>query len=404
MLSVALILNKERDIFMQNFGTPRGARDILIDESRKRTILQEKLLHYMQSCGFSRVETPLFEYYELFSDDISPIDDENIVKTINNDGKVVVLRPDMTIPTARIVATKLKSEQRPLKLCYSGNVYRAGSKNRGAASEISQIGAEIYGCESKWADIEIIGMAMECFRKASVADYKIDIGHVGIIKGIFECLSLPEDKKSKIISLISEKNLVELEKEVLTLDMSERYTDILCKLPRFFGSPEEVFKGMDEIIINDTVKKSVDYLYEIYEKSKEMGLSSKLIIDAGMTGNMKYYTGLIFKAYVRGASSSVISGGRYDDLLGKLGADCPAAGFAVDIDSMVKAEGLEDIRMPEDKKTLVIFSEDRFVEALKYAESSRKDSKAVNLINYGDIQDIDQYRKQYRYDEIIIFD
>lgn len=389
---------------MQSFGIPGGMRDILIDESRKRTILQERLQHYIQSCGFCRVETPLFEYYELFSEDISPIDDKNIIKTIDSDGRVVVLRPDMTIPTARVVATKLKEQLMPLKLFYSGKVYRADRKNRGASGELCQIGAEIYGCEGKWPDIEVIGMAKECFKEASVTNFKIDIGHVGIIKGIFKELTLPEEKKSAIIALITEKNLVELEKEVSTLDISERYMDIICKLPRFFGSPEDVFKGIDEIIINNTVKESVDYLYEIYQKSREMGLASKLIIDAGMTGNMKYYTGLIFKAYVRGASSAVISGGRYDDLLDKLGLSCPAAGFAVDIDSMIKAEALEGVWRHEGHKVLAMFSDDRFAEALEYSENCRKSGKTVNLINCSGISELEQYRKQHHYDEIVIFD
>lgn len=389
---------------MQSFGIPQGMRDILADESGRRTVLLENLRKYMQSCGFNRIETPLFEYYELFSEEISPIDDENIIKTIDRDGKVVVLRPDMTIPTARAVATKLKGEQKPIKLFYIGNVYRAGKKSRGAAREHCQIGAEIYGCAGKWPDIEIIGMAKECFREAKVSDYKIDIGHAGIIKGIFEELSIPEEKKPSIIALVSEKNLVELEKEVSTLDISERYMDIICKLPRFFGSPEDVFRGIDEIIINNTVKESVDYLFEIYKKSSEMGISSKLIVDAGMTGNMNYYTGLIFKAYARGASSAVVSGGRYDDLLGKLGLDCPAAGFAVDIDSMIKAGESAGANKPGDRKILVIFSDDRFAEALEYSGSSRKDGKIVNLINCSDMQELDQYRRQYHYDEVVIFD
>lgn len=389
---------------MQSFGIPQGMRDILADESCKRTVLLEKLRYYMQSCGFSRIETPLFEYYELFSEEISPIDDENIIKTIDRDGRVVVLRPDMTIPTARVVATKLKGEQKPLKLFYIGNVYRAGKKNRGAARELCQIGAEIYGGVGKWPDIEIISMAKECFNEAKVSDYKIDIGHVGIIKGIFKELNIPEKEKSSIMALISEKNLVELEKEVSMLDINERYMDIICKLPRFFGSPEDIFKGIDEIIINNTVKESVDYLFEIYEKSKKMGLASNLIIDAGMTGNMKYYTGLIFKAYVRGASSAVISGGRYDDLLGKLGSSCPAAGFAVDMDSMIRAEVSEGIKKPEEQKIMVIFSDDRFAEALEYSENCRKVGKIANLINCGEISNPEQYRKQYNYDEIVNFE
>ena len=388
---------------MQSFGIPQGMRDILFDESSKRTILQEKLLHYMKSCGFGRIEMPLFEYYELFSGGISPVDDENIIKTIDTDGRVVVLRPDMTIPTARIVVTKLKEQQRPLKLFYAGNVYRSDKKNRGARRELCQVGAEIYGFSGKWLDIEIISMAKESFREAEVSNYKIDIGHVGIIKGIFQELKLSEEKKSYIISLISDKNLVELEKEVSTLSIGNRYKEIICKLPRFFGRPEDVFKRIDEIIINETVKKSADYLLQVYEKCRDMGLGSNLIIDVGMTGNMKYYTGLIFKAYAQGTSNVVISGGRYDDLLEGLGANMSAAGLAIYVDSMLEAAAIENIMEPKERKQLVIFSDNRFIEALEYSKSCRKDGAIINLINISDISNPEQYCRQYGYDEIINF-
>jgi ATP phosphoribosyltransferase regulatory subunit len=379
-------------------------RDILIDESRKRTILQERLLHYMQTCGFCRIETPLFEYYELFSGDISPVDDESIIKTIDRDGKVVTLRPDMTIPTVRVVATKLKEQQKPLKLFYMGNVYRADKKNRGAGREFCQIGAEIYGCSGKWLDLEIIEMAKESFREAEVANYKIDIGHVGIIKGIFEELDLLEEKKAEIIDLISKKNLVELEKVVAALSIDSRYKEIICKLPLFFGKPEDIFKNIDEIIINDTVRESADYLFEVYEKSRDMGLDSNLIVDVGMTGNMKYYTGLIFKAYAQGTSEVVISGGRYDDLLGELGLNTTAAGFAIYVDSMIEAAAMENIIQQKEHKVLAIFGDNRFIEALKYSESCRKDGITVNLINCRDISNPEQYGRQYGYDEILNFD
>lgn len=388
---------------MQSFGIPQGMRDILIDESSKRTILQGKLLHYMKSCGFGRIEMPLFEYYELFSGGISPVDDESIIKTIDTDGRVVVLRPDMTIPTARVVATKLKDQQRPLKLFYMGNVYRADKKNRGARREFCQVGAEIYGCSGKWLDIEIISMAKESFREAEVSDYKIDIGHVGIIKGVFEELKLSEEKKSYLISLISDKNLVELEKEVSTLSIGSRYKNIICKLPRFFGRPEDVFKRIDEIIINETVKESADYLFEVCEKCRDMGLGSNLIIDAGMTGNMKYYTGLIFKAYARETSNIVISGGRYDDLLEGMGANMSAAGFAVYVDSMLEAAATENIKDQKERRLLVIFSDNRFIEAMEYSKSCRKDGATVNLINSSDISDPEQYCREYGCDEIVNF-
>jgi ATP phosphoribosyltransferase regulatory subunit len=388
---------------MQSFGIPQGMRDILMDESSKRTILQEELLHYMQACGFCRIETPLFEYYELFSGDRSTVDDESIIKTIDSEGKVVVLRPDMTIPTVRVVASKLKGQQKPLKLFYTGNVYRADKKNRGTGREFCQIGAEIYGCSGKWLDLEIIGMAKESFREASVTNYKIDIGHVGIIKGIFEELAISEEKKTYIIDLIGKKNLVELEKEVSTLSIGSRYKEIICKLPRFFGKPEEVFKNIDEILINATVRESADYLFEVCEKSRDMGLEPNLIIDIGMTGNMKYYTGLIFRAYAQGTSDVVISGGRYDDLLGKLGLNTTAAGFAIYIDSMIEAAAMENMKQQKEHKILAIFNDNRYIEALRYSESRRKAGITVNLINCRDISNPEQYCEQYGYNEILNF-
>lgn len=388
---------------MQSFEVPQGMRDILTEESSRRTILQERLQHYMHSCGFGRVETPLFEYYELFSGGISPVDDESIVKTIDRDGRVVVLRPDMTIPTARVASTKLKGQRKPLKLFYAGNVYRADKKNRGAGREFCQVGAEIYGCSSKWLDIETLTMAKESFRVAGIADYKIDIGHVGIIKGIFEEMSLTEEKKSQIISLISEKNLVELENEVSALSLDSGSKEIICRLPCLFGKPEDVFKGMDEITVNKTVKESVEYLLQIYGKCKDLGLGSNIIIDAGMTGNMKYYTGLIFKAYARGAGDVVISGGRYDGLLKEMGSDAAASGFAIYIDNMLEAV-TETFEEQRERKILVIFSESRFIEALKYSEGRRKTGAAVNMVNSGDISDPEQYRRQYDCSEVVIFE
>ncbi|MDD3704735.1 MAG: ATP phosphoribosyltransferase regulatory subunit [Clostridiaceae bacterium] len=387
---------------MQSFGIPHGMRDILPVESSRRTILQEKLRQYMHSCGFDRIETPLFEYYELFSGGISPVEDESIVKTIDRDGRVVVLRPDMTIPTVRVASTKLKGQKKPLKLFYMGNIYRSDKKNRGAGREFTQVGAEIYGCSSKWLDLETIIMAKEGFRVAGIADYKIDIGHVGIIKGIFEEMRLPEEKKAHIISLISEKNLVELENVVLTLPLSSKNKEIIYKLPSLFGKPEDVFRSIDGIAVNETIRGSVDYLLQIYRKCKDMGLGTNIIIDAGMTGNMKYYTGLIFKAYAHGAGDVVISGGRYDGMMKEMGSDTAAAGFAIYVDNMLEAVVNKNPEQYE-QKILVIYEEGKFIEALRYSEDCRKAGVRVNMVNSGDVSDPELYSKEYGYDEIVNF-
>ncbi len=378
-------------------------RDILTEESRKRTDLQEKLLHHMRSCGFERIETPIFEYNGLFSGDISPVEEESTMKAIDSDGRVIVLRPDMTIPTVRVVATKLKGCSKPLKLFYMGNVYRAGKKSKVAGREFSQIGGEIFGSSGKWLDLELLELAKECFRVAGVSDYKIDIGHIGIIKGIFEELMLAGETEAEIIDLINRKNLVELEAQVAVLPIGERYKDIICRLPLLFGRPEEVFREMGDLIVNETVRKSADYLLEVFDKCRAMGLESKLIIDLGMTGNMKYYTGLIFKSYAQGTSEVVISGGRYDELLGVLGMDSTAAGFAVYIDNMLEAAAKTGVALRKERRVLAVFSEERYAEALEYAERLRGQGTTISLVYAGDLPEPRQYGQEYGYEEIILF-
>jgi len=388
---------------MQSFGVPQGMRDILTEESRKRTDLQEKLLHFMQNCGFERIETPIFEYNELFSGDISPVEEESTMKAIDSDGRVIVLRPDMTIPTVRVVATKLKGCRKPLKLFYMGNVYRAGRKSKVAGREFSQIGGEIFGSSGKWLDLELLEMAKECFRVSGVSDYKIDIGHIGIIKGVFEELQLTGEREAEILDLINRKNLVELEAQVAELQIDERYKSIICRLPLLFGRPEEVFGEMGDLIVNETVRESADYLLEVYDKCKAMGLESKLMVDLGMTGNMKYYTGLIFKSYAQGTSEVVISGGRYDDLLGALGMDSTAAGFAVYIDNMLAAAAKACRGQQRERRVLAVFSEERYAEALEYAERLRGRGATVSLAYSEDMPEPGQYGKEYGYEEIVLF-
>jgi ATP phosphoribosyltransferase regulatory subunit len=151
------------------------------------------------------------------------------------------------------------------------------------------------------------------------------------------------------------------------------------------------------------VQKAADYLLGVWEKCKGIGLRSNLLIDIGMTGEVNYYTGLIFRAYAKGASSSVISGGRYDNLLGELGLDCPAAGFAVDVDNMIKATGQKGIWKPKEYKVLIVYSDNGFLEALKYSEDCRMAGSTANLMNFRDLSKPEQYKEQYGYDEIIYF-
>jgi ATP phosphoribosyltransferase regulatory subunit len=275
-------------------------RDLLFNECTARRAQGADLSGLFGRRGFLEVSTPILERYELFTRTGSPILEEAMVKVIGPDGRIYVLRPDNTAPIARLAASRLQNEPLPIKLWYIQPIFRCGN------GELMQAGAEIIG-ESNDADAILLA------REAAGLIYKslhIEVSHAGILQTLFAHLELGEAQIEDAIGLISRKNFAAL---------GDRYPKELLKMVRLSG-------GID--VLDEAAKISPVSIDKPLEELRAL-LTGQNTVDFGLAPPLGYYTGVFFKGYAGGAADAVLSGGRYDNLLGLLGKNVPAIGFAI---------------------------------------------------------------------------
>ena len=315
--------------------TPEGTRDILFDESVARRTVEEKLRRMFESYGYSEVITPGLEFYDVFTLKTRYFAQESMYKLSDAKGRLMVLRPDSTMPIARLAATRLKDETYPLKLFYNQNIFRINPKNSGRDDEITQSGIEIIGGDPKRADMEALNLATDVLKTCAVDDFRLEIGDSAIFKALISKVTGDYDEVEEIRSYIENKNFPEL-KAVLKKYPKNAETAALEALPGLFGGAE-VFEKSKEILKDTDTGSIVDELKRVYIYLSELGVNSKITIDLGLVNKANYYTGIVFRGYIQGYGMSVLSGGRYDTLIGDFGLNLPATGFAVNINAAAKA-------------------------------------------------------------------
>ena len=336
--------------------TPEGTRDRLFAECRDRRSTQTALTDLFRRRGYAEVSTPEVEFYDLFLRSGNPIPQESMLKIIDRSGKIMVMRPDCTTPIARVAATKLKALPLPQRLYYAETVFRSGDQHRGGSSEIAQCGVELIGAAGRKADLEMIAMAVDALRAYGLARFYIELGHAGFFRSLAERMELEEEQVEELRTLIEGKNFAALG------DFLEPYQDrpataALRRLSRLFGGAEV----LDEAEALAGENPSIAYLRELYSALRGAGYEKYLRFDLGLVHQIDYYTGVVFRGYVEGAGDAVLSGGRYDGLVGAFGRSAPATGFAIDVDAVAACRpGAEVPRVG----TLVHFAESELDRAL----------------------------------------
>ena len=336
--------------------TPEGTRDRLFAECRDRRSTQTALTDLFRRRGYAEVSTPEVEFYDLFLRSGNPIPQESMLKIIDRSGKIMVMRPDCTTPIARVAATKLKTLPLPQRLYYAETVFRSGDQHRGGSSEIAQCGVELIGAAGRKADLEMIAMAVDALRAYGLARFYIELGHAGFFRSLAERMELEEEQVEELRTLIEGKNFAALG------DFLEPYQDrpataALRRLSRLFGGAEV----LDEAEALAGENPSIAYLRELYSALRGAGYEKYLRFDLGLVHQIDYYTGVVFRGYVEGAGDAVLSGGRYDGLVGAFGRSAPATGFAIDVDAVAACRpGAEVPRVG----TLVHFAESELDRAL----------------------------------------
>lgn len=315
--------------------TPEGTHDLLFDESVARRTVEDKLRCIFEGYGYSEVITPGLEFYDVFTLKTRYFAQESMYKLSDAKGRLMVLRPDSTMPIARLAASRLRDEMYPLKLFYNQNIFRINPKNSGRDDEITQSGIEIIGGDPKRADMEALNLATEVLKTCAVDDFRLEIGDSAFFKALISKITNDEDDIEAIRSYIENKNFPEL-RAALKKYPACNESAALEALPGLFGGAE-VFERAEDALKNTGTNVYLDELKHVYEYLSELGVRDKIAVDLGLVNKANYYTGIIFRGYIQGYGMPVLSGGRYDTLIGDFGLNLPATGFAVNINAAANA-------------------------------------------------------------------
>ncbi len=309
--------------------TPEGARDILFEECRGHREVQRRLTWAFSSRGYREVMTPGLEYYDVFSLPGAALPQREMYKTTDNRGRLVVFRPDSTLPIARMAASRLQGQRKPLRLYYNQTVYRNRPDLSGRNDECAQMGVELMGVGGLGADLEVISLAAQAL-EACVPGFRIELGHAGLFRVLADKLPVSADQKEELRATIEAKNYAALEGLLEPLGQDPA-AEAIRQLPRLFGGEEALEEA--ERFCTGEAGEMLGYLRTVYGALQKLGLGERLMVDLGLVQRNDYYTGVVFSAYAPDHGAAVLLGGRYDALCEKFGDPMPAVGFAIDVDA-----------------------------------------------------------------------
>lgn len=316
--------------------TPEGVQDILFEECSQKRSLENKIRNVFSASGYSEVETPTLEFYDVFSLEADLTPQETMFKFFDQQGRILVLRPDFTIPVARIAATKFRDARYPLKFSYIGNTFKYNELGGGKQKEFTQAGVEILGAASAEADAEVIATAINAVRAMGLENFQIDIGQVEFFKGLMEETGLSEQDAEQIRVLIDRKDYLGIEELLKEHNIKEELKEIILSLPGLFGSTDVIDK-VEKMAINKRSLKALENLRQVLGILEDYELSKYVSVDLGTVQSLNYYTGVIFRGFTYGVGFPILSGGRYDNLVEKFGKSCPATGFSLGVNMIMMA-------------------------------------------------------------------
>lgn len=361
------------------FHTPEGVRDIYNGECSQKHHLQTEIRKVFDSYGYEEIETPSFEYFEVFSREVGTIPSKDLYKFFDREGNTLVLRPDFTPSVSRACATYFNPEHQVITLSYTGNTFINNSSYQGRLKETTQMGVERIGDDSAETDAELLAMTVECLLKAGLKEFQVSVGQVDYFKSLLQDANLDIEEEENLRSLISQKNYFGVEDLVRSQNIPESLEKAFLELPHLFGS-SEVLQKARSLTDNICAIKAVERLEEIYEILKIYGYEKYVSFDFGMLSKFQYYTGIIFQAYTYGTGEPVVKGGRYNNLLKHFGKPAASIGFGITVDNLLMALSRQKISLPEKKSPVILtYTEANRREAILEAQKLRNEGTAVAL-------------------------
>jgi len=372
--------------------TPEGVQDILFDECALKRNIEEKLRGLYRSYGYFEVETPTIEFYDVFSSDTGIIPQETMFKFFDQQGRILVLRPDITVPVARISASKYREMPYPMRFSYIGNVFRYNDYGGGKQNEFTQAGVEVLGVSTSEADAEVIAIAINALITAGLEDFKLDIGQVEFFNGLMDETKLTEEEMDRLKVMIDRKDYVGLEELLDKYDIRADLKKLITDLPALFGSAD-VIERVEALALNKRSLDALENIRQVLNILDDYGLGRYVSVDLGMLKGLNYDTGIIFRGFTYGIGFPILTGGRYDRLVEEFGRQCPATGFSMGVNLIMMALQRQkaDIEKPC-IDSIVCYSQKGRKTAFELCGELRRQGLLIELdLSGGDVEALKKY-------------
>jgi len=360
---------------------PQGVQCYFGEEVNRRRRVESVLAAIIKMWGFQEIILPFFDYLEDFSFGLGSQLGDKAYRFLDRDGSLLALRPDLTTLVAKTVGTRMNDQSLPIKLFYSGEVFRHEQAGAGKQKEFYQIGLESIGVAEAWADIEVILVAIDCLLHLGVNDFKIALGHVGFFNGIVSGLNLPPERAEAFRRAVDHKDCAWLRREAETLALSPAKKNFLIELPNFAGSREVLDRALTAVE-NPRSREALLLLSGIHSALETLEMGSFLSFDLGEVRGLDYYTGIVFKIYTRALGFELGGGGRYDELVGKFGWDLPAVGFSFTLDHVLPLVGDPaslEIPVHEREETIITAEGEALPDLFRRAWELRRRGRRIRL-------------------------
>lgn len=354
------------------FEKPLGMRDTFPQIFEKVEAIRQSGRSFLQSRGYEFIKTPTVEYFDTVGK-ASAISDAHLFKLVDSQGNTLVLRPDMTTPIARVATSKLLKEMIPLRLAYFANVFRAQETEGGRPAEFDQMGIELIGDHSVFADVEVIVTAMELLKQFGVEDFKVTIGHAGVLNCILQDYTESVEQEDILRSLLVHRNYVGFEEAVASFDLPKTKSNALLQFIDEAMNLKEIRDIEKYVRKND----ALEYMQQLAKLLEVADLADYVAFDFTLSSHMSYYTGMLFEVFATGSGFPLGNGGRYDGLLNVFGSNVGATGFSIRVDRLLETLATQTAEQGE--TITVLFEEANFEQALALVKEYRVAGKRVTL-------------------------
>jgi ATP phosphoribosyltransferase regulatory subunit len=302
--------------------TPSGTRDVLPDEMREMHAVTEAMRDVFEARAYGEVHTPALEYEQVLTRG-DPAAADPAYKLFDEQGNVLVLRSDMTIPIARVVSTRYAAAEPPLRFCYVAHAYRSVRPQRGQDREMLQAGIELVGVPGPDGTAEALTVLCEALDAIGLSGYRVGLGDASLYPALLDAHGVAAPARAEILHELQSRDFVGLEREVARLRLGDAATEALLGVPQLRGGPE----------VLDAAGSAAGGLRAVFDALPE-AVASRVIFDLGLARSLAYYTGAVYEVYDAALGAPLGGGGRYDDLLGRFGRDLPAAGWALNVERL----------------------------------------------------------------------